>query len=215
MNDIDFAERVKRHFEFLVSEYGFRVAHEHNSTVRPKTDGTVEYISDSIGIIIDSETGYAGVRFYRVKDGRTYYLTPVDIYEYLNTSIEEKKLLLSTNPADKSQASLLFNKKLLLNQPSWTGSRGTVQDLDSELRNFSNWIKEHSNLCLQGDLSSWINFYEYKINRARADRLRRGEDELGYVQVKDIEGKWKLIKQSVFKDEFEQIEKLKKELPYD
>jgi hypothetical protein len=68
---------------------------------------------------------------------------------------------------------------------------------------------------LQGDLSSWINFYEYKINRARADHLRRGEDELGYVQVKDVEGKWKLIKQSVFKDEFDQIEKLKKELPRD
>jgi hypothetical protein len=211
MNDLNFVDRVKRYFDYLVSEFGFRISRADNSEVRPQTDGAVEYVSDSIGIIIDSETGYAGVRFYRVKDGRKYYVTPIDIYEYLNTSNEEKQLLLSTNPADKFPASTLFNKKLLLNQPGWKGSRGTVQDLDNELRNFSNWIKTHAKLCLEGDLSRWMKFFEYKVNRARADYLRRGEDELIYAQVKDADGNWKLIKQSVFKDELEHLEKIKKE----
>jgi hypothetical protein len=130
----------------------------------------------------------------------------------LNTTDKEKELLLSTNPADESVASELFNKKFMLHQPGWKGSRGTVQDLDNELKNFGDWLKENASLCLEGDLSWWTKFYEYKINRARADHLRRGKDELGYARVKDTDGNWKLIKQSVFTDRLEHVEKLKKEL---
>jgi len=211
MNDTNFVDKVKKYFSYLESEYGFNITYESNSNVRPRTDGVVEYTSDTAVVLIDSETGYATVRFYRIKDGKKYYLTPIDIYEYLNTSDEEKELLLSTNPENKSRASALFNEKFLLNQPGWKGSHGTVQDLDTELRNFSDWLKAHANLCLAGNFSSWPNFYEYKVNRARADHVRRGKDELGYARVKDSNGNWKLIKQSIFKDELEHVEKLKKE----
>lgn len=211
MTDTNFVDRVKKYFSYLESEYGFIITHESNSDVRPQTDGAVEYTSDTTVVLIDSETGYVTVRFYRIKDGKKYYLTPVDIYEYLNTSDEEKELLLSTNPANKSAASALFNQKFLLNQPGWKDSRGTVQDLDTELRNFSAWLKANANLCIAGKSSWWPNFYEYKVNRARADHLRRGKDELGYARVKDSNGNWKLIKQPVFKDELEHVDKLKKE----
>lgn len=211
MKDINFVDRVKEYFNYLESEYGFLITYESNSHVRPQTDGAVEYTSDTTVVLIDSETGYATVRFYRITDGKKYYLTPVDIYEYLNTSDEEKELLLSTNPESQSPAAALFNKKFLLNQPGWKGSRGSTQDLDTELRNFSDWLKAHANLCLVGRFSLWPKFYEYKVNRARADRLRRGKDELGYARVKDSNGNWKLIKQSIFKDELEHVEKLKKE----
>ena len=211
MNNIYFVDRVKKYFSYLQSEYGFRIAYEHNSDVRPQTDGAIEFSSNTTAVLIDSETGYVTVRFYRIKDGKKYYLTPVDIYEYLNTSDEEKRVLLSTNPSDKSLASTLFNEKFLLNQPGWKGSRGNAQDLDKELRNFSDWLKTHANLCLTGDFSWWPEFYEYKVNRARADHLRRGKDELGYTRMKDVNGNWKLTKQSIFKDELEHIERLKKE----
>ncbi len=210
MNDSNFVDKVKKYFSYLESEYGFNITYESNSNVRPQTDGAVEYTSDTTVVLIDSENGYATVRFYRIKDGKKYYLTPVDIYEYLNTSDEEKELLLSTNPENKSRASALFNEKFLLNQHGWKSSRGTAEDLDTELRNFSDWLKTHANLCLAGNFSSWPNFYEYKVNRARADHLRRGKDELGYARVKDSNGNWKLIKQSIFKDELEHVEKLKK-----
>jgi hypothetical protein len=211
MKDINFVDRVKKHFSYLESEYGFSITYEGNSDIRPQTDGAVEYTSDTTVVLIDSETGYVTVRFYRIKDGKKYYLTPVDIYEYLNTSDKEKELLLSTNPTNKAAASALFNEKFLLNQPGWKGSRGTIQDLDTELKNFSTWLKAHANLCLVGNFSWWPKFYEYKVNRARADHLRRGKDELGYARVKDSNGNWKLIKQSIFKDELDHIEKLKKE----
>jgi hypothetical protein len=211
MNDMTFVDRVKKHFNFLESEFGFKTISTNNSEVRSQTDGMVKYESDTTIILIDSETGYLTVRFSRVVDGEKYYLTPIDVYEYLNTTDKEKELLLSTNPKDQPVASALFNEKFLLNQPGWTGSQGTIQDLEKEMGNFSNWLKEHANICLKGDFSQWPMFYEYKIYRARADHLRRGKDELGYARVKDADGNWKLIKQSIFKDKLQHAEKLKKE----
>ena len=212
MNEMTFVDRVKKHFSYLESEYGFKVTVEGNSDIRPQTDGAVEYTSDTTVIVIDSETGYAAVWFYRIKDGRKYDLDPVAIHEYLNTSDKEKELLLSTNPKDHSTASALFNQKFLLNQPGWKSESDTTQDkLEIRLVNYANWLKTHANLCLIGDFSRWPEFYEYKIHRARADHLRRGKDELAYASVKDSDGNYKLIKQSAFKDDLEHIEKLKKE----
>ena len=209
---LTFIDIVRKHFGYLESEYGFKVTFEGNSDVRPQTDGAVEYTSDTAVVMIDSETGYAAVRFYRIKDSRDYYLTPVDIHEYLNTSEGEKALLLSIDPRNEPAASALFNEKFLLNHPDWKGSRGTIQDLEKELGNFSSWLKKHASVCLKGDFSRWPEFYEHKIYRARADHLRRGKDEIGYARVKDANGNWKLIKQSIFKDKLEHVEKLKKEL---
>jgi hypothetical protein len=212
MNEMTFVDRVKRLFNFLESEYIFKVTLESNSDVRLQTDGMIEYTSGTTVIVIDSETGYAAVWFYRIKDGRKYDLDPVAIHEYLNTSEKEKELLLSTNPKDQPTALALFNEKFLLNQPGWKSDGDTALDkLGVRLVNYANWLKSHANLCLIGDFSQWPKFYEYKILRARADHLRRGKDELGYARVKDVDGNYKLIKQSIFKDKLEHVEKLKRE----
>ena len=212
MENTTFTEKVKRSFHYLESEFAFKIAFSRNSEIRPQTDGIVKYESDTILVLIDSETGYATVRIARAVDGEKYYLTPVDIHEYLNTSNKEKEILRSTNPDDQSAASALFNEKSLLNQPNWKGSRGTEKDVEKELRNFSNWLRVHADLCLSGDFSKWPQLFEHKIQRARADYLRRGKDELGYARVKDTEGNWKLVKQSIFKDDLDYIERLKKEI---
>jgi hypothetical protein len=212
MNEANFVDRVKRHFGYLESEYGFKCSEASNSEIRPKTDGAVEYTSNVAVIVIDSETGSATMWFYRIKDGRKYYLDPVAIHEYLSTNDKEKELLLSTNPADRTAASNLSNLKSLLNQPAWRSEGETEEEkLDRRLTNQASWLKEHANLCLKGDFSSWPKFFEYKIQRARANHLRLGKDEIGYAQVKDADGKSKLIKQSIFKDKLDFVERLKKE----
>jgi|SRR5687768_14899540 len=214
MNDMTFVDRVKKHFGYLESKYGFKVTFEGKSDVRPQTDGGVKYTSDTTVIVVDSETGYAAVRFYRTQDGEDHYLDPVAINEYLNTTDREKEILLSTDPKDRPTASALFNQKYLLNQPEWKSEGATTVDkLELRLANYANWLKSHANLCLEGNFSKWPKLYEYKIRRARADHLRSGRDELGYARVKDTEGNWKLIKQSIFKDDLEHIERLKKEFP--
>lgn len=214
MNETTFVDTVKKYFGYLQKDYEFEVTSETNSQIRPQTDGMVEFTSKSTVVVIDSETGYAAVWFYRIKDGKKYYLDPVSIHEYLNTTKEEKELLLSSDPENQPIASALFNQKFLLNQPKWKSRRESVlEDLEKRLKNYANWLKEHADLCLTGNFSRWPEFYEYKIYRARADHLRRGDDELGYTRVKDADGNWKLIKQSIFKDKLEHVEKLKREFP--
>ena len=212
MSEQTFIHKVKRHFSFLEAGYDFKITKEGNSDVRPQTDGVVEYTSGNTVIVIDSEAGSASLWFYRIKDGRKYELDPVGIHEYLNTNNKEKELLLSTSPKDNSSARDLFNQIFLLNLPEWKSNTNTTEDkLELRLANYANWLKAHANLCLEGDFSRWPLFYEYKTHRARADHLRRGEDELGYVRVKGDDGNWKLIKQSIFKDDLDHIEKLKQE----
>ena len=211
MSEMTFVEKVKKYFGYLETEYGFKMAFESNSDVRPQTDGAVEYTSSTTVVVVDSETGYAAVWFYRIKDGKKYDLDPVAVHEYLNTSDKEKSLLLSTNPKDQSAALALSDQKFLLNQPGWKSDGPTQNKLSIRLANYANWLKAHASLCLKGDFSQWPVFYEYKIHRARADLLRRGKDEFGYVQVKDADGNSKLARQSIFKDKLEYIEKLKRE----
>lgn len=211
MNGISFSDRVKKHFQYL-EEYGFKLSREDDSEVRPQTDGIVEYSSPTTVVVIDSEMGSPSLWFYRVKDGRKYYLDPVAIHEYITTNNDEKELLLSTNPQDRRAASVLSNQKFLLSQSDWKFNKNTNEDkLEAHLVNYASWLKTHSNLCLTGDFSLWPQFYEYKIQRARSEQSRRGKDDLVYTRVKDSDGNYKLIKQSAFKDDLEYIEKLKKE----
>jgi len=214
MNEMMFADRVKKYFQWLDSEYGFKISLERNSEIHPQTDGVVEYTSSTTRVVIDSETGYAAVWYYRILDGKRHELDPIIMHEYLNTDIKEKELLLSINPKDQTEATALFNRKFLLNQLEWISDMDeTLDKLELRLSNYAKWIKEHATLCIIGDFSQWPKIYEYKILRARADHLRRGKDELGYARVKSNDGNWKLIKQSIFKDELEYIEKIKKEFP--
>jgi hypothetical protein len=206
-----FIQKAQQSFDFLLSHYDFKITRALSSAVRPHTDGAIEYSSETTVVTVSSETGYVTVMFYRIADGGDYYLTPVDVHEYLNTSEGEKELLLSTNPDDQREASSKFNEKFLLNRPGWENREGTAQALENELRNFAKWLSDHAALCIKGDFTHWPVMYEYKINRARADHLRRGKDELGYARVRAADGTWKLEKQSIFKDKLEHIEKLKKE----
>ena len=207
-----FTDRTKKHFGFLELEYGFRINQANNSDLRIETYGIVEYTSSTTVITIDSEAGSASVWFYRTKDGRKFDLDSVAIDEYLNTNEKEKELLLSTNPTDSLAASNLFNRKFLLNQPGWKSEGDTTEDkLQKRLANYANWLRIHANLCLEGNFLPWPKLYEYKVLRARADHLRRGKDELGYARIKDAHGNYKLVKQSIFRDKLEYVEKLKKE----
>lgn len=213
MSEMAFVDKVRKHFGYLESEYGFKLTMATNSSVRPQTDGAVEYRSDTTVVVIDSETGYAAVWFYRIQDGRKHDLDPVVIHEYLNTNEKEKKLLVSTSPNDQAAASALFNQKFLLNRADWKSDGTLLEKLELRLANYASWLREHATLCLTGDFSRWPKFYEYKIYRARAEYLRRGKDELVYTEVKDANGNRKLVKQPIFKDKWEHVEKIKKEFP--
>lgn len=99
-----------------------------------------------------------------------------------------------------------------MNQAGWKSDGTVVEKVELRLANYANWLREHAILCLTGDFSYWPRFYEYKIYRAQADYLRRGKDELVYIEAKDANGNNKLVKQPIFKDKLDHAEKMKKEL---
>jgi len=213
MNDETFVERVKKYFGYLESEYGFKVILAINSDVKPQTDGVVKYASDTTLILIDSETGQAAVRFVRIQDDERYYLDPVSIHEYLNSSEEEKRFLLSRDMKDRDAANAIFSKTFLLSSTEWKSSREDVyRDLERLLKNYGNWLKENADFCLLGNFSRWPEFYEYKINRLMADELRAGGKEVVLAVVKDEYGALKTIERPIFQRERDHLARLRNEV---
>ena len=210
---LTFVDEVKDHFSYLESEYDFKEILASDSDVRPQTDGVMKYASNTTLILIDSETGQAAVRFVRIQDDEKYYLDPVSIHEYLNTSEEEKRILLSKDIKNQDVANTIFNKTFLLSSPDWKSSRVDIhKDLEKQLKNYANWLKENDELCLLGNFSRWPEFYEYKNNRLIADELRRGGKEVVLAVVKDENGAFKTIERPIFHREREHLNKLRKEV---
>src|SRR5215207_11681267 len=213
MKDETFTGKVKKHFGYLETEYEFRVIHESNSDIRPQTDGVVKYASNTTLLLIDSETGQAAVKFVRTQDDERYYLDPVSIHEYLRTSEEEKQILLSRDIKNMDAAKSIFSKAFLLSSPGWKSSgKDIYTDLENQLKNYANWLKENAELCLLGNFSQWPEFYEYKINRLIADELRRGGKEVVLAVIKDENGIFKSIERPIFQRERDHLSKLKKEV---
>jgi len=213
MKNETFVDRVKKYFGYLESEFGFRVILERNSDVRPQTDGVVKYASNTTLILIDSETGQAAVKFVRIQDDERYYLDPVSIHEYLKTGEQEKHILLSRDVKDIDAAKSIFSKTFLLSSSDWKSSGEDIYiDLERQLKNYANWLKENAKLCLLGNFSQWPEFYEYKINRLIADELRRGGKEVVLAVVKDENGTLKSIERPIFQRERDHLSKLRKEV---
>jgi len=213
MKDETFVDKVKKHFCYLESEYGFKIIFISNSAVRPQTDGIVKYASNTTLILIDSEAGQAAVRFVRIQDDERYYLDPVSIHEYLNTSKQEKRILLSRDVKNRDAANAIFSKTFLLSSPNWKISREDIyRDLERQLKNYANWLKENADLCLLGNFSRWPEFYEYKINRLMADELRRGGKEVVLAVVKGENGALKTIERPIFQREMDHLSRLRKEV---
>jgi len=211
MKNEAFINKVKKYFDFLEVEHKFKLTVANNSDIRPETDGIVKYASNTTLILIDSEAGQAAVRFVRIQDDERYYLDPVSIHEYLNTSEQEKQILLSRDTKDKDAANAIFNKSFLLLSSNWKENKENL-DLESQLRNYANWLKENADLCLVGNFSLWPELYEYKINRLMADELRRGGKETVMSIIRDEKGALQTIKRPIFQKERDHLEILSKEV---
>jgi hypothetical protein len=205
-----FIDQTREYFGYLESEYGFKVILASSSEVRPQTDGVVKYASATTLIVIDSDYGQSAVRFVRIQDNEKYCLDPISIHEYLNTSENEKQLLLSTEPSNQPAVSALRSEKSLFSNSNWKDITGN--ELETQLRNYANWLRQNADLCLSGDLSWWPVLYKYKINRMIADELRRGKSAFVKSVVMDESGKLKIIEEPIFQALKDHLAKLKREI---
>ena len=69
---------------------------------------------------------------------------------------------------------LLQQKRL---RPKMKDSSNSIEYIESQLADYSRWLRQYTEPFLKGDFSQWLRIYEYKVRRARTARIRSGKDE--------------------------------------
>lgn len=207
-----FVNKLTKYFSFLEKEYGFTIKLADNSDVRPQTDAIVKYASHTTLVFVDSEFGRVAVRFNRIQDAERYFLGPVTIHEYLNTTDAEKQTLLSKDPKTLDASKEISKRVDLLALSGLTIREDMDKNLERQLAILAKWVKEHAPIYLIGDFSKWPEIYEYKINRLLAEDLRQGGKETVTAFIRDENGVFKKTERHIFHDQREYLAKLHNEL---
>ncbi len=207
---ITFTERVKKHFQFLVDEYGFTISHEEGSDRAPDTEGVVKYSSRTtlVGIEKEAMSGGVGVWFCRLKDAaKRAALSASLIYEYRSLSAKEKAIMLSYHPKDDARArDLVWSKGL----PWGTRLDNAETELDRQLSDEARWLRKYADPFLRGDFSRWLELYEYKVAAQKAEYARRhgGKENVGLIMKRGEDGIMrKLGEKTLWQDYLEELRK--------
>lgn len=200
-----FFSMVFKHFKYLIEDFDFLIKKVEESERAPEIEGRIEFESKTTFVTVSSEQWVVGTSVGRIKDDKQrYFLNPVEIHEYLALAETEKNLLLSLDPKDNRRAKMITNQSRLLHTKKTTSN--TAEDIDSQLSDYSKWLRKYAEPFLQGDFSQWLEIYEYKIARNRAAYIRSGKEE--FVRVA---GRSKDERESIFNHSLEYLGKLKKE----
>ena len=201
----DFYSMVMKHFSYLTTSYGFVVKNVTRSERRPMTEGRVEFESTTSFVTVSGEQGAAGAVFGRVQDDKyKYFLSPTAVYEYYSFTESEKRLACSVDPNDDRKIRILAYEKRLV--PSETNANNAAEVIERDLADYSNWLRQYSEPFLRGDFSSWLEIYEYKVNRNRSAYARSGKKEFVPAGSQD-----KDHRESVFRSSLAYLERLRKE----
>jgi hypothetical protein len=206
-----FISLVDKHFDYLVSEYNFTINKEEESKLHPEIEGRVEYESFTTFVTVSSEQWTVNVNVGRLKDNKYhYFLDPRSIYEYLVLTETEKKLVCSLDPRDNRKAKLLLRQKRLLHKEK--DFNNSVSRIESQLADYSKWLRQYADPFLRGDFSKWLDIYEFLIARQFAEHIRSGKDEfvLRFIGL-DEKGEPVHEKRKIFQNSFDYLEKLKHE----
>jgi hypothetical protein len=210
---LTFVERTKKHFLFLIEEYGFTLSHEKVADRDPEMEGIVKYDSQTTFVVIHGGMGGVGVGFGRIKDskGEKNFLAPSltagIVYEYKAFSAKERAIVLSFDPKDDAKASKLIDLKRL----SWRGRLDDVMgELERQLAEEARWLRKYANPFLRGDFSQWLEIYQYMVARQRAEYARRhgGKENVGLIMKRGEDGAMrKLGEKTLWQDYLEELRK--------
>lgn len=204
MNTFFFLNAMK-HFNYLVTDYGFEVKWVEESEHHPQIEGRIEFENNSSFVTVTGEQFGADACVGRIMDDKhTYNLDPRTIHEYLSLTESEKQLIYSHNIEDDRKARLIIHQARLNHTKIKTDK--IVDEIDSQLSDYSKWIRLYAEPFLRGDFSKWLEIYEYKINRNRAAYARSGKKEI--IQINN---RGTYYMRSVFKDSLEYLERLRDE----
>ena len=200
-----FFSMVMNNFQYLVDEYGFAVIKAENSERNPEIEGRVEFETPTTFVTVSSEQWAVGAAVGRLKDDKyRFFLNPATIHEYIVLTESDKKLVCSLDAKDNRKAKTVIHQTRLLH--SKDNSNSVIEDINSQLADYSRWLRQYADPFLRGDFSQWLKLYEYKVIRSRAVHIRSGKEEF----VRTI-GQNKDERISIFQSSLDYLEKLREE----
>ncbi|MGE5375671.1 MAG: hypothetical protein ACM3XO_11500 [Bacteroidota bacterium] len=204
-----FIKMVQQYFEFLLKDFEFTLISAIDSPRGENWEGNVQYVSKTTYIEISSTRGEnPSLWIGRTKDKEKHLLPMQIIYEYMNLSDNEKKIVLSVS--EGKQASSILSKKQLLYQVPTLDSIEERKKLQIEI--YARSLRQSGLSFLVGDFSQWLEIWEYHFTKLTVENTRAGRSEFVPIVVNDENGKLKIIgKQYLFEKTITYIAELKKE----
>jgi hypothetical protein len=205
LNKITFFDRVKKHFQYLVTDYGFSVKKAEQSERALESEGRIEFENPTTFVTVSSEQWSASACVGRTRDDKyRYFLDPAAIHEYFVLTESDKKLVCSLDAQDNRKAKTLLHQTRLLH--SKDNSDSVIGDINGQLADYSRWLRQYADPFLREDFSQWLELYEYRVTRSRAAHIRSGEEEF----VRKV-GQNKDERISIFQSSLDYLEKLREE----
>lgn len=172
-----FFSMAMKHFQYLISEYGFTVNKVERSERDPVIEGRIEFETPYTFVTVSGEQWGVGASVGRMKDDRyRFFLDPRTIYEYQSLTEAEKQLVCSFDRKDDRKARILMHQLKLIHHKN--DSNSVVEDIESQLADYSKWLRQYAEPFLRGDFSRWLEIYEFTVNRQRAEYIRSGKEEM-------------------------------------
>ena len=200
-----FLSAVMQHFQYLLTDYGFEIKMVDLSRHPPESEERVEFESPTIRVSIVNNQRAADVIIYRMQDDRyRYFLHMLQIREYHLLSEAAKQVTCSLDPQDTAAAETLH--QAAGSRSPRLPSESAFQYLDSQLAEYSKWLREYAEPFLRGDTAQWLAIYEYDVSSSRAAYIRSGKEEF----VRTVPDN-KDERRSIFQNRFDYLEKLREE----
>jgi hypothetical protein len=154
---------VLEHFEYLVSEYSFRVEKDLQDDPDFRLEGFVEYASPTTFVSIVGGWLDVEVSFGRVVDDRKCSVPIGLVHEFLSITPEEREIICSHDPRHKKECWLLIASKQL----QYEKHEFTDSDEETEYRviHHARWLRQYADPFLRGDFSLWLAIHEYRLER--------------------------------------------------
>lgn len=207
--ETSFVEMVQNKFQFLINDFGFKQVTAQESPRDERWEGAVQYTTEKTYIDLNLTRGETpSLLIGRAKDKRRHLLPIQVIYEYINLTDEEKRIVLNSRVS--RQVAILLREKQFSNLVPQTGDVNEKKELQLDIYVWS--LREYASPMLRGDFSKWLGIWEYQVGKLTAENRRAGRPEFVPMVVTDSNGQLKVVgQQPVFKDALDYIQELKNE----
>jgi hypothetical protein len=204
---------VLEHFEYLVSQYDFRVDKNWQRDPDFRLEGVVEYASPTtlvsvVGGLLDVE-----VSIGRVGDDRKCSVPTGLVHEFLSITPEEREIICSHDPRRKKESRLLIASKQL----QYEKHEFANGDEETEYRviDHARWLRQYADPFLRGDFSLWLALHEYRLAKMIGEVRQSWKREVSRRDVGMIGTtagrKLIYVKEHMFQSDVDYLARLKSE----